>query len=122
MVHLSYPDVPLYANRDEMTELICNASLSSTVMDSQEMININFTWFDFNGSIILNSPRISILYPMESISVLSLLPLSVLDTTISCEAIAVADNLHYIQASPAVLATGFLTIHGEFIYTYTICL
>ena len=53
---------------------------------------------------------------MEAVSVLSLLPLSVLDTNITCE-VVVAATVHsnYVQASPAVMANGFLTIQCEFL-------
>lgn len=107
------PNGPLYSNRNETTEFTCNASLSSAILNREE-ISFNFTWFDISGNVIADTPRTSIYYPEASVSVLSLFPLSVLDTNISCEVIVDAKvESDYVLASPSVITQGFLTIQCE---------
>ena len=115
VVSLSTPGVTLLVNTSDRTELLCNASFNSTELDHPERIHFNFTWSDFNGREIHNGSRISVSYPTESTSVLSVFPLNVLDTNISCT-VAITQSLlsSYVRASPAKVAMGNLTIQCEF--------
>lgn len=67
-----------------------------------------------DGGRLYNDSRIRILFPSTSTSVLSLLPLSVMDYSLVCD--VVADTLRtgdYILASAPVTANGFLTIKSK---------
>ena len=81
---------------------------------NREEIRFNFTWLDISGNVIADTPQTSIHYPVESVSVLSLFPLSVLHTNISCEVVIDSQmESDYVLASPAAMEQGFLTIQCE---------
>lgn len=113
VVTLTSPTDLLYLNRTEATEITCNASLeNNTAVDIQDEIFFAFGWINTNGSELFNSSRVTILFPTATSSVLSLLPLSTLDTNITCYVVANA-SLADIQASSVVTVTGLLTLQSK---------
>lgn len=108
-VMLSYPPRPLYTN-DRM-EIMCNASLDNEALDIED-VYFTFGWRNIEEE-LQNNSRVSVINTPPTSSVLSVLPLSVLDTNITCDVIANTSSIDTIQASNMVSSAVYIEIHGK---------
>lgn len=115
LVTLSTPTHPLWINRTERTEITCSISLSNNTMTGlQNATFYTFIWRQMDGRRLQNDSRITIQFPSNSSSVLSLFPLSVLDNTISCDVVANTSHSNdYILASSPATANISLRINSK---------
>ena len=113
VVTLTAPTHLLLSNRSETTEIMCNAFPSNSTIGSQDTTIYTFTWRHLNGGTLQNNSRISILFPSNSSSVLSLRSLSILDASIACDVVANTSLSDNILASPPVAVNESLRIMSK---------
>ena len=103
---VSTPDVSLVVSSDSLliaggvdgVTLICSASVDRGVVDFGDLV-YSFTWYNSEGEVIMSSNR-TIISSNNNMSTLTLSPLSVDDSNITCS-VLVADWLGLLNSSAA---------------------
>ena len=82
----------LVAGGVEDVNITCTATVNYSVVDSADLV-YSYTWRNSLGQLITDNNRIIIKSFHNNISIISLFPLSVMDTIFSCTAVVYASNI-----------------------------
>ena len=112
MSAVSTPDVSLVVSSDSLliaggvddVTLTCSASVDRGVVDFGDLV-YSFTWNNSEGEVIMSSSSATIISSINNMSTLTLSPLSVDDSNITCS-VVVAERLGRLDSS----ATGYRCI------------
>ena len=91
-------DSPLIAGGVDDVTLICSSSVDRGVVDFGDLV-YSFTWYNSEGEVIMSSNR-TIISSITYMSTLTLSPLSVNDSNITCSVI-VTERLGRLDSSAA---------------------
>ena len=91
-------DSPLIAGGVNDVTLTCSASVDRGVVDFGDLI-YSFTWYNSEGEVIISSSR-TIISSINNMSTLTLSPLNVDDSNITCS-VVVAERLGRLDSSAA---------------------
>ena len=106
MSAVSTPDVSLVVSSDSLliaggiddVTLTCSASVDRGVVDFGDLV-YSFTWNNSEGEVVMSSSR-TIISSINNMSTLTLSPLSVDDSNITCS-VVVAERLGRLDSSAA---------------------
>ena len=82
------PNSQLIAGGVDDVTLICSASVDRGVVDFGDLV-YSFTWYNSEGEVIMSSSRTTIMSSFNNMSTLTLCPLSVDDSNITCSVVVV---------------------------------
>ena len=94
---------------DDVT-LTCSASVDRGVVDFGDLV-YSFTWYNSEGEVIMSSSR-TIISSINNMSTLTLSPLSVDDSNITCS-VVVAERLGRLGSSAAGFQYTFISLQSK---------